>query len=120
MFPAIQKRILILRRLNGRNLDLEIFHLELTSDQITVSVSNGIGAVQAEHYKAFVEHLLPAERIAESSSTSDLHRFGALLTNRVALFVRVPGRIGSAHHPVNRRTTGTKSLASRIARLPLH
>ena len=39
---------------------------------------------------------------------------------RVGLFVRVPERIGSAHHPVNRRTTGTKSLASRIARLPLH
>src|ERR1700728_621740 len=40
--------------------DVEIpirIHLELTSDHITVSVSNGIGVVQAGRYKAFVEHL---------------------------------------------------------------
>src|SRR5580704_13788329 len=30
-------------------------HLELTSDQIAVSASNGINIVQAEQYKAFVE-----------------------------------------------------------------
>ena len=42
-----------------RDVDIPIgIHLELASDHITVSVSNGIGAVQAEHYKAFVEHLL--------------------------------------------------------------
>src|SRR5580700_8971357 len=42
-----------------RDVDVPIgIHLELASDHITVSVSNGIGAVQAEHYKAFVEHLL--------------------------------------------------------------
>ena len=32
-------------------------HLELTGDQITVSVSNGIGVVQAQRYKEFVEQL---------------------------------------------------------------
>src|ERR1700690_4226612 len=42
-----------------RDVDIPIgIPLELASDHITVSVSNGIGAVQAEHYKAFVEHLL--------------------------------------------------------------
>src|ERR1700722_7061518 len=45
-----------------RDVDIPIgIHLELTSDHITVSVSNGIGAVQAERYKAFVEHLLEAD-----------------------------------------------------------
>jgi hypothetical protein len=40
--------------------DVEIpikIHLELASDHITVSVSNGVTVVQAERYKAFVEHL---------------------------------------------------------------
>jgi hypothetical protein len=40
--------------------DVEIpirIHLELASDHITVSVSNGVSIVQAERYKAFVEHL---------------------------------------------------------------
>jgi hypothetical protein len=40
--------------------DVEIpirIHLELASDHITVSVSNGASVVQAERYKAFVEHL---------------------------------------------------------------
>ena len=40
--------------------DVEIpikIHLELASDHITVSVSNGVSVVQAERYKAFVEHL---------------------------------------------------------------
>ena len=40
--------------------DVEIpirIHLELTSDHITVSVSNGISAPQAGRYQAFVEHL---------------------------------------------------------------
>jgi len=32
-------------------------HLELRRDHITVSVSNGIGASQTEHYKSFVERL---------------------------------------------------------------
>src|ERR1700729_1278514 len=45
-----------------RDVDIPIgIHLELTSDHITVSVSNGIGAVQAERYKTFVEHLLEGE-----------------------------------------------------------
>jgi hypothetical protein len=40
------------------DVDIPIkIHLELTSDHITVSVSNGIGVVQAERYKAFVEQL---------------------------------------------------------------
>ena len=40
--------------------DVEIpirIHLELTSDHITVSVSNGISVLQAGRYQAFVEHL---------------------------------------------------------------
>jgi hypothetical protein len=40
--------------------DVEIpirIHLELASDHIAVSVSNGTSVVQAGHYKAFVEHL---------------------------------------------------------------
>jgi hypothetical protein len=40
--------------------DVEIpirIHLELASNHITVSVSNGVSVVQAERYKAFVEHL---------------------------------------------------------------
>jgi hypothetical protein len=40
--------------------DVEIpirIHLELASDHITVSVSNGISVIEAGRYKAFVEHL---------------------------------------------------------------
>jgi hypothetical protein len=40
--------------------DVEIpikIHLELASDHVTVSVSNGVSVVQAGRYKAFVEHL---------------------------------------------------------------
>lgn len=41
-----------------RDADIPIkIHLELSSDHITVSVSNGIGVAQAECYKAFVEEL---------------------------------------------------------------
>jgi hypothetical protein len=44
------------------DVDIPIgIHLELASDHITVSVSNGIGAVQAERYKAFVEQLLEGD-----------------------------------------------------------
>jgi hypothetical protein len=43
---------------HARDVDIPIkIHLELTSDQITVSVSNGIGTVDAERYKAFVEQI---------------------------------------------------------------
>ena len=43
---------------HARDIDIPIkIHLELTSNQITVSVSNGIGLVEAEHYKAFLEQL---------------------------------------------------------------
>jgi hypothetical protein len=42
-----------------RHVDVPIgIHLELTSNHITVSVSNGIGAGQAQLYRAFVENLL--------------------------------------------------------------
>jgi hypothetical protein len=45
-----------------RNADIPIgIHLELTGAHITVSVSNGVGAGQAERYKAFVEHLLAGD-----------------------------------------------------------
>jgi hypothetical protein len=40
------------------DVDIPIkIHLELASDHITVSVSNGVGSVQAGRYQAFVEHL---------------------------------------------------------------
>jgi len=42
------------------DIPIEI-HLELTCDRIAVSASNGIGVVQAEQYKAFVEDLLKGE-----------------------------------------------------------
>jgi hypothetical protein len=43
---------------HARDVDTPIkIHLELTSDLITVSVSNGIGPAEAEHYKAFIEEL---------------------------------------------------------------
>jgi hypothetical protein len=45
-----------------RHVDIPIgIHLELTSDHITVSASNGIGVGQAQRYKAFVEHLLEGD-----------------------------------------------------------
>src|SRR6201996_4307504 len=41
---------------HARDADIPIkIHLELTSEQITVSVSNGIGLIEAERYRAFVE-----------------------------------------------------------------
>ncbi len=43
---------------HARDVDIPIkMHLELTTNQITVSVSNGIGLLEAERYKAFVEQL---------------------------------------------------------------
>jgi hypothetical protein len=40
------------------DVDIPIkIHLELASDHVTVSVSNGVSPVQAEHYKAFVQQL---------------------------------------------------------------
>jgi hypothetical protein len=43
---------------HARDVDIPIkIHLELTSDQITVSVSNGIGLAEAEQYKAFLEEV---------------------------------------------------------------
>src|SRR5579863_6280109 len=41
-----------------RRADIPIgIRLELTSDQITVSASNAVGAEQAVHYKAFLENI---------------------------------------------------------------
>ncbi len=41
------------------NVDIPIgIHLELTSNQITVSASNGISNGQAQRYQEFVEHIL--------------------------------------------------------------
>jgi len=41
------------------NVDIPIgIHLELTSTQIVVSASNGVGEAQAEHYYTFVENIL--------------------------------------------------------------
>ena len=41
------------------NVDIPIgIHLELTSTQIVVSASNGVGEAQAEHYQKFVENVL--------------------------------------------------------------
>src|ERR1700730_7034983 len=45
-----------------RDVDIPIgIHLELTSDRITVSVSNGISLGQAQRYKTFVERLLEGD-----------------------------------------------------------
>ena len=42
-----------------RTVDIPIgVRLELTSDRITVTASNGIGPVQANRYRAFVENIL--------------------------------------------------------------
>jgi hypothetical protein len=61
-----------------RNADIPIgIHLELTSNHITVSVSNGVGVGQATRYKAFAEHLLEGDARAlllqqqEDSAKSD-------------------------------------------------
>jgi hypothetical protein len=61
--------------------DVEIpirIHLELASDHITVSVSNGVSVVEAQHYKAVLEHLQDGEvgdllmrQQEESASSSD-------------------------------------------------
>jgi len=49
-------------KFHERNFDIPIgIHLELTSDHITVSASNGIAVVQAERYKEFAEHLLEGD-----------------------------------------------------------
>jgi hypothetical protein len=45
-----------------REVDIPIgIHLELASDNITVSASNGVGIEQADRYKAFLEHLLAGD-----------------------------------------------------------
>jgi hypothetical protein len=50
---------------HARDLEVPIkMHLELTCDQIKVSVSNAIGTAQAERYKAFVE-LLKSEDVQD-------------------------------------------------------
>jgi hypothetical protein len=42
-----------------RDVDIPIgIRLELTGSQITISASNGVGAEQADRYKAFVERIL--------------------------------------------------------------
>jgi hypothetical protein len=70
--------------------DVEIpirIHLELASDHITVSVSNGISVVQAERYKAFVERfqegnagdlLLRQQEESARSSESSMSCLGLL------------------------------------------
>jgi len=43
---------------HARDVDIPIgIHLELTSDHIRVSATNGVGEKQAQRYRAFVEHL---------------------------------------------------------------
>ncbi len=45
-----------------RDIDIPIgIHLELTSEHITVSASNGISVGQAQRYKSFVEHVLEGD-----------------------------------------------------------
>jgi hypothetical protein len=45
-----------------RDVDIPIgIHMELTSDRITVSVSNGVSVEQAQAYNAFAEHLLAGD-----------------------------------------------------------
>src|SRR5271154_6707357 len=47
-----------------RDVDVPIgIHLELTTDYIAVTVSNGIGASQAERYRAFVRELLEGDPV---------------------------------------------------------
>jgi hypothetical protein len=57
-----------------RDVDVPVrIHLELTSDHIIVSVSNSIGAGQAELYKSFVERLLegdPGEMLLKQQEES--------------------------------------------------
>jgi hypothetical protein len=44
------------------HLDIPIdIHLELTSEQISISASNGVNAVQAERYKAFIGKVLQGD-----------------------------------------------------------
>jgi hypothetical protein len=62
-----------------RDVDIPIgIRLELTSDHITVSASNGIGSDQADRYKAFVESILNEDagdllfkQLEESSSGTE-------------------------------------------------
>ena len=61
-----------------REVDIPIaIRLELTSDQITVSTSNAVGAGQAERYRSFVENILTQDagelliRQLEQSSLGD-------------------------------------------------
>jgi hypothetical protein len=61
-----------------RRVDIPIgIRLELTSQHITVSASNGIGFPQAESYKAFVEHMLQADTddmlVKQLEDNSDNH-----------------------------------------------
>ena len=45
-----------------RHVNIPIgIHLELTSEHIRVSASNGISVVQAQRYKTFVEHVLEGD-----------------------------------------------------------
>ena len=57
-----------------RDVDVPVrIHLELTSDHIIVSVSNSVGAGQAEHYKEFVGRLLegdPGEMLLKQQEES--------------------------------------------------
>jgi len=61
-----------------RQTDIPIgIHLELGVDDISVSASNGVGFIKAEHYKSYVEDILkedPADLIAkhmEGSATEN-------------------------------------------------
>jgi hypothetical protein len=62
------------------DVDIPIrIHLELATDHITVRVSNGVSVVQAERYKAYVEHLqegdaadLLLRQQEDSANSSDL------------------------------------------------
>ena len=49
---------------HAQDVDIPIkIHLELNSNQFTVSVSNGVGALQAERYQAFVEQLQKGDAV---------------------------------------------------------
>jgi hypothetical protein len=44
---------------HAHDVDIPIgIHLELTSNRITVSASNGVGSGQAQRYRDFVEHII--------------------------------------------------------------
>jgi hypothetical protein len=47
---------------HDRKVDVPIgIHLELASDHITVSASNGVDLGQAQHYQEFVENMVPED-----------------------------------------------------------